>query len=369
MNPEQFNAFKYEIINWSNIPISSKNCGIGCVFCKVKRDPVLKRFPPLPDITLDELYQGFEHVDNNYRFVRLGAGVMVAAHTDPYLHPQIFDFIKHTTNYFPNKTVTTVSTGSYIPENKIDYLWSFKNFGIDLSLITMQQQRESIVPRATREKLNTILREAPIRKISLMFTGSLDELKRDLDLLVSLNWHIKAKEILVRRVENTKFSPKNLCKISELSINNYEKCVDFLKINYPGIVFTVPYLYDKYNGGSNEYFKQANQHIKKLTARFISDEKLFFNVICAESGYAYFRNKLQAHKNVNVHLIKNELYGGSITVAGLLNHQDIIRDFQPPSKNDVMVLPQEMYDHETKDITGRHYSELQNLYKAEIWIV
>jgi transposase InsO family protein len=32
MTNEEFNAFSYEIINWGNIPISSKNCGVGCIF-------------------------------------------------------------------------------------------------------------------------------------------------------------------------------------------------------------------------------------------------------------------------------------------------------------------------------------------------
>ena len=90
---------------------------------------------------------------------------MVAAHTDPYLHPLIYDFIKHASEFFPHKKITTVSTGSYISEDKIDYLLSFPNFGIDLSLVTMQEQRETIVPRPTRERLETLLREGPITSL------------------------------------------------------------------------------------------------------------------------------------------------------------------------------------------------------------
>jgi hypothetical protein len=33
--------------------------------------------------------------------------------------------------------------------------------------------------------------------------------------------------------------------------------------------------------------------------------------------------------NVKVHLVENHLYGGSVTIAGLLNHEDIMRDFIP----------------------------------------
>lgn len=75
---------------------------------------------------------------------------------------------------------------------------------------------------------------------------------------------------------------------------------------------------------------------------------------------------MQHFHNVKVHLVENHLYGGSVTIAGLLNHQDIIRDFMP-EKAGVVVLPKEMYDHEDKEITGRHISELQTHYNTEIW--
>jgi hypothetical protein len=101
----------------------------------------------------------------------LGAGVLVAPHTDPYLHPLIYDFIKHTADFFPKKMITTVTTGSYIEESQLDFLHSIPNFGIDLSLITMQEERETIVPNATRERINYHLRHAPLNKVTLMFTG------------------------------------------------------------------------------------------------------------------------------------------------------------------------------------------------------
>lgn len=367
MTKVEFDAFAYEIINWGNIPISSKNCGVGCIFCKVHKDPILKRFPPLPQITVEDLYEGFKFIKGNHNFVRLGAGVMVAAHTDPFLHPLIYDFISRAADYFPQKKITTVTTGSYISEDMIDYLWSIKNYGIDLSLVTMQEQREIIVPRPTRGRLETILKEAPIRKISLMFTGDLDALERDLDKLIGLNWHVKAKEILVRRVEYTKFSPERLNMISYQSIEKYEECINFLKINYPFIKFTVPYLDEIYlNGEENEYFSEGKERLLSIKNRFSNEPNTFFNVICSASSYRYFSNDLQNLSNAKVHLVENQLYGGSVTIAGLLNHEDIMRDFVPDNAG-VVVLPKEMYDHEDKEITGRHISELQTHYKAEIW--
>jgi len=368
LTAEQYHAFALEISTFGNIPISSRNCRIGCIYCKVHQDPILKRFPSLPDISIDDLYQGYQYINETHNYVRLGAGVLVASHTDPYLHPEIFNFIKHTSEYFPNKKITTVTTGSYIKENKIDYLHRFHNFGIDLSLVTMQAQRETIIPNATRKRIDTLLREAPIRKISLMFTGDIDALKRDLDLLFSLNWHIKAKEILVRRIEQTKFSNDTLNSISSKSIKDYGSCVKFLSKSYPKIVFTVPVLENKFRGGSNEYFSQAEQRLSNLKERFSKEKQNFFQVICSPSGFRYFKKNLESFENVKVNLIKNDLYGGSVTVSGLLNHHDIFKNFKLKRKGDIIVLPYEMYDSRGCEITGNHISELKTFYNTDVWV-
>ena len=64
--------------------------------------------------------------------------------------------------------------------------------------------------------------------------------------------------------------------------------------------------------------------------------------------------------------MKNELYGGSVTVAGLLNHEDILNQYKPNEPYANIVLPFEMYDHEKKDITGRHVSELEHYYNTRV---
>lgn len=186
LNKEQFEAFSMEIATFGNIPISSQYCGVGCVFCKVHTDSYLGHYPRIPQIDEEDLRRGFEYINPKVNYVRLGAGVLVAPHTDPFLHPKIYEFIKMASEYFPEKKITTVTTGAYIEEDKVDYLNSIFNYGIDLSLITMQEQREAIVPRSARERTMFLLKNGPINKCTLMFTGNLDELKRDLELLYGI---------------------------------------------------------------------------------------------------------------------------------------------------------------------------------------
>lgn len=368
LNEEQFAAYSMEIATFGNIPISSEYCGIGCVFCKVHTDSYLGHYPRIPRIDEEDLIKGFEYINPNVNYVRLGAGVLVAPHTDPFLHPKIYDFIKLTSDYFPTKKVTTVTTGAYIQEDKLDLLNSIPNFGIDLSLITMQEQRESIIPRSAREKTLHLLKYAPLNKCTLMFTGNLGELKKDLELLYSLGVNKKVRQILVRRMEHTATSQARLRQLSQACIDRYEECITWVKENYPDIVYTVPILKDVFRGGNNEYFIDADERISKQKEIIASiPHGTFVNLICPLSGYEYFTKAFKDIPNVKTNLVENHLYGGSVSVAGLLNHADIRKQFKP-GENDVMILPLEMYNSEGRDLLGEKMELLAEHYGAKIII-
>jgi len=366
LNKEQFDAFRMEIATFGNIPILSLYCGIGCVFCKVHTDSYLGHYPRIPLIDEEDLKNGFQYVNPKVNYVRLGAGVLVAPHTDPFLHPKIYDFIKITSEHFSTKKVTTVTTGAYIREDRIDFLNSIPNYGIDLSLITMQEQREAIIPRSERERTMYLLKNAPLNKCTLIFTGKLDEVKRDLELLYELGVNKKVRQILVRRMEHTSISQSRLKKFSQASIDNYEACIQWIKENYPEVIFTVPVLKDAFRGGNNEYFIEADERIaaqKKIIKEL--PEEIFVNLISPSSGYDYFTKAFKDMPNVKTNLIENHLYGGSVTVAGLLNHSDIREQFHP-DKNDVMIMPYEMYNSDGKDLQGELREELEKYYGAKI---
>lgn len=365
-NEKQFDAFRMEIATFGNIPILSQYCGIGCVFCKVHTDSYLGHYPKIPPIDKDDLLKGFEYVNPNVNYVRLGAGVLVAPHTDPFLHPQIYDFIKIASEHFPTKKITTVTTGAYIKEDKIDFLNSIQNYGIDLSLITMQEQREKIIPRSERERTMLLLKYAPLNKCTLMFTGNLDEIKKDLELLYELGVNKRVRQILVRRMEHTATSQPRLKKLSQACIDRYEACISWVKENYPDVVFTVPILKDVFRGGNNEYFIEADKRIKAQKEIINSLPKgTFVNLICPLSGYDYFTKAFAKYENVRTNLIENHLYGGSVSVSGLLNHKDIREQFHP-ERNDLMIMPNEMYNADGVDLLGEKKEELEEYYNTKI---
>lgn len=366
LNREQFIAFRMEIATFGNIPILSQYCGIGCVFCKVHTDSYLGHYPKIPMIDEEDLLEGFKYINPNVNYVRLEAGVLVAPHTDPYLHPKIYDFIKLASQHFPTKKITTVTTGAYIREDKLDFLNSISNFGIDLSLITMQGKREAIIPRSERERTITLLKYAPLNKCTLMFTGEIDDVKRDLELLYFLGVNKKVRQILVRRMEHTDTSQLRLKELSNRCIENYEECISWVKQNFPDVIFTVPILKDVFRGGNNEYFIDADERIanqKKIIRR--QSKESMIQLICPLSGYEYFTAAFKDMPNVQTNLIQNHLYGGSVSVAGLLNHKDIREQFSP-KKVDLMIMPNEMYNADGLDLLGEHRSELEKYYNTKI---
>jgi len=65
LDKEQFDAFRMEIATFGNIPILSKYCGIGCVFCKVHTDSYLGQYPKIPMIDEEDLINGFKYINSN----------------------------------------------------------------------------------------------------------------------------------------------------------------------------------------------------------------------------------------------------------------------------------------------------------------
>ena len=364
---EQWNAFRYEIENWNNIPITDQVCGVGCIFCKLTGDPAMKRFPQMPTITMEELLKGFSYINSEYKYVRLGAGVMVSTKTDPFLHPQIYEFIEAACKQFPNNKVTTVTTGSYIDLDKISFLKSLPNYGIDLSLNTMNRlMRSKLMMLTTYAKIQRILAEGPLNKISLVFTENIEILREDLELLKSYGLPRNGGEILVRRLEHTKNSPQALKKISEMSISGFSRCAEFLKMNYPYAKYTVPELNELYKDGTKSYFKRACQLVAQMKNLFNTNKKIHYVVLSPDSMYEFLEKELKEEENVKIHRIPNSTYGGSVTVSGLLTNQDIRNEKNRIPKGDTYMLPKLMYDNLGLDLLGESRDALLSELDANI---
>ncbi|HPQ72065.1 MAG TPA: DUF512 domain-containing protein [bacterium] len=327
----------------------------------------MRRFPSIPDIEIDDLIDGFNYLDPSYRFVRLGAGVLVAPHSDPFIHPNIVNLIKYTAEHFRKKTVTTVTTGSHITPNHLSALQQISNYGIDLSLITMQASRERLMAYSTREKMLFLLREGPIRKISLMFTGSVEELEQDLDLLASLGLFDRVEEILVRRMENIDGASNALRTACDNSIENYPVAAQVLRERWPQIKFTIPYLSSEYWHARTEYFNEADARIEVIRNRIEGDctTKQFW-ILTPDSSFAYFSNALTPFPQCAVHRVPNRTFGGSVTVSGLLTNNDFSEVLSEAPPTVTAILPMEAFDKNGDDLFGISFRILEEKHKCHI---
>ena len=75
----------------------------------------------------------------------------------------------------------------------------------------------------------TLLKYAPLNKCTLMFTGSIYDIQKDLELLYGLGVDKKVRQILVRRMEHTKTSQRQLKELSTQCIEHYEECITWIK--------------------------------------------------------------------------------------------------------------------------------------------
>jgi hypothetical protein len=196
-----------------------------------------------------------------------------------------------------------------------------------------------------------LLMEAPIRKISLMFTGDIDDLARDLDMLVSGHVDIRCEQILVRRIEHTRSSPRVLKDISNKSIAHYPQATQFIRTNFPGVEYTVPYLDGRFP--REEYEKEAEERLEMVGEHldYLGSRRSL--LVVPESTASFFRTHMKSHPHARIHVARNQSYGGSVTVGGLLTNEDLAlalasQDAAP----EVLIVPKEMYDRDDDDLAG-----------------
>ncbi|KMT21425.1 DUF512 domain-containing protein [Clostridium cylindrosporum] len=79
----------------------------------------------------------------------------------------------------------------------------------------------------------------------------------------------------------------------------------------------------------------------------VNGNNIEIGFVTGESAYSYIRSvadKIESKLNlkINVHMIKNNFFGGEITVAGLIVGSDIIAHFKDKKVEDFLILPSNM---------------------------
>ena len=97
-------------------------------------------------------------------------------------------------------------------------------------------------------------------------------------------------------------------------------------------------------------------------------------ILSSQLAFGFLKDFLEPYlnSNYNLELLKaeNKFYGGSIIAAGLLTNQDLIRSLNKIDKNiERIILPKIVYDYYGNDLLGKHYSQLEDKFKAKIILI
>ena len=119
----------------------------------------------------------------------------------------------------------------------------------------------------------------------------------------------------------------------------------------------------------------AKRRLSKLNAYLKECRKDYKNintaVVTSELAYKLFEHITEDlnQQQFNFKLIKaeNKFFSGTIISAGLLLNEDIEYALRKMGKNfDRILLPEIIYDYYGNDLLGNHYTELADLFSAEV---
>lgn len=332
----------------SNSLVLGGRCPVNCVFCFCKGDAKgIDSY--IPFIEMEELKQTIRFINWDNKQVFLGDGISKIS-CEAFAHPHIYDILDFVCHSLPDHHITIMTTSTLIREDKIDFLNSLKNLTISISVNTLvESERKKIMPHPETDKVKMLIKRLDRVGTQWLDMGDTGILKADLDELNSIK---KMDRFQLRRIESSRFSPEDAIALSQKSVANYENSLAYIQTNYQEATYWSPYL--RYDLRRPEKMKSAYGYLSNI-CDFISkhkDKKYLFPA--AESSYDLWNIWLRGFPNVKVCLVKNETYGGSVTVAGLMTFDDIagaIKQIDTVGFNGLLV-PKIMLNRACSDLNG-----------------
>jgi len=349
LNERQLEEFLFNCHDSNSIVLGGR-CPVNCTFCMCKGDnPNIDSI--IPFITMDELKQGLRFITwGKEEKVYLGDGITKLS-AEAFAHPHIYDILDYTCKNLPDNDINIITTGILIREDKIDYLNSLKNLTISMSVNTLQEnERKKIMPHPETDKVKTLIKRLDRIGVQLLDMGDTSILQKDLTDIYKIK---KINKFQLRRIEHSKFHTEEAINLSRQSISNYENSINFIQDKYPDATYWTPYLrYDLKNSFKMKNIYAYLSNVCDFLTKHRDKNYLFCS---AESSYELWNIWLRGFKNVTVINIKNNTYGGSITVAGLLTFDDMVSEINKTVTTNIqgVLIPRIMINKAYTDLNGR----------------
>ena len=112
---------------------------------------------------------------------------------------------------------------------------------------------------------------------------------------------------------------------------------------------------------------EAAEMIKRKIDKFNSQECL---ILVSKLGYGIISKVLEGYERVKIKIAANNYFGGNIMCAGLLVLEDVEDALKQQDKlPQAVFLPQVMFDEKGRDLTGRHYMELEENFSIMVVVL
>lgn len=116
---------------------------------------------------------------------------------------------------------------------------------------------------------------------------------------------------------------------------------------------------------------EVKRSLEAYAAASQKNKKGITAVLASEAAYQLLEGLLSDYKAYGSQLrllkVKNKFFGASIIAAGLLTNSDLIKTLkQLKVEIEKIILPEIAYDYYGNDLCGRHYTELEDKFQAEV---
>lgn len=349
-------------------------CTTGCIFCACnvshkainrsnwinfisKEDlisviPMVGKLVHTPEIVeqanKDGIPLGISFGDGNY-----------FSSCEPFLHPEYPQLIEIVNDYLPNYVKYTATVGKGINPDHYE-LFRRSNMSFYVSVNSMHQETRNRLMRS-KDDFNSVkhfLKNAHdiIYRVSLMFSGDVDELKRDIEKLYKLHPSYENKSIRLWLPDYSKYSNDVAKQLYADAKTDWHEAVNILysmnKQPLPSVpsmtdgAFPATIPHSEFHHHRKEFDRRIKEVIYKIHDYEINLQDVGF--IIPESSWDYSKKWGEV---INRIFAKNISFGGSYVISALLSKNDVVAAIKDkPYK--YYVLPSEIFDEFGEDIAG-----------------
>jgi len=334
-----------------NCIVVGGNCSNNCIFCSCKVQEKMGRRNSISFISKEDLL-GIIGIIDDKKIVYFGEGKNFLS-CEPFQHPNFIELIKLFNSYYSNTKKITTTVGKFINAEHYNTLKSLNiNFVVSINTFDRNKRAELMKSKDDFFGLINFLKECYdiVVKTSFIYTGDLDILKKDIEKLFKINKNYQNTVSLLRLPDYSSYHKKEAVELYKKAKETWYDAVRIFNkaFNHPGYwlrsLTDFPDDIENKNTIDNHCYnifearKEFEMKIHNVTE--ISDSNLWnLKEVCfllPESTYDYFKIKFP---DLNGLLVKNNYFGGSYIVGGLMTKNDVLNAIFKEKKYSIYVAP------------------------------